>query len=1287
MSGFLTNLSPEVRRQVIDLLAQLGVERGRIDEILSGSSTVDHGALLGLGDNDHPQYALGTALTDEATLRANADIALGIRVDTADSGIADNVTDIGTNAAAIGVNAANIATNVTDIGTAQSAADAAQTDADTAQGAADAAQADADTAQAAAVAAQGSADGAQADIDQEIIDRVAADALKADITYVDAADALKADTTYVDAADALKADITYVDAADALKADITYVDAADALLAPIASPTFTGTVTVPDELTFPAGTGTKLKLSPGGAGANYTIGVSSQSMDFNTHLSGRFQFTQNWGAGTIGELDELGFQVGTAPTLGDHLTNKTYVDGEITATEGLVTDHINDFVDAHDAAGISYDGTLLSPTSKLWHPDTIIDLQNSNTTIIAEIDGRISAGDTDAIIDAINDWTGGDSTITNSDVFEAEVIVADAIAAGAVIASKIGANAVETSKLAATSVTAAKIATDTITATQIAAGTITTTEIDANTITAGNIAAGTITTTEIQAGTIVATDIASGTITATQIQAGTITTALMTANTIDGDRISAGTLDASKITAGSITTDRMTVGTIDGDRITTNTLDAAAITAGTITTDRMTANTIDGDRITAATLDAAKIVADSITANEIGANVITADEIQVGSLTTATMTANSIDGDRIAAGTLDATKITADSITAGQIDTGAITSDEISAFAITADKIATDALTSSNYIAPGTGGPYKSEVYTTETSLDWTGTTLTGTDSLFVVGDIGRQVLIAYSDEGWPSGPVSGSWVETFVEITGFTDANTVTVDTNVSTVPDLEWIGYFILPTAIGSDFAGAGAFFDLANGTLITKGLLVDGATGDLAVSGALEATSMVMLDGSGDPAVELTTSPDAVPSFSADAALQFGDSASIDNLWWGNDGFVSEAVGLYGSFSSSTTVPSAQVEVQHNITDAFFTASAREKKAATGSDGHWASLSLGSIGSVSFGAGDSAGNSMLLSAIESAGTWVMDASNGIDLDVDGDNIIAVHSAGADVIGQLGVEPAGSPPVVMGHVYGTSSKYGGVAGEAGYLLLTAGNTGNVNGTLYLRTKGTGSVVLGGGGINANRATFNATGMVLAGVSDCDAVDTNYGSAAAPAHSFTSDGDTGMYNESANSLAFATAGIRRVWLNTSFYARQVWYTASTAGFYARVIDSNGRMAYHSSSIRVKKDVEDMELDRAKDIVSKARPVWFRSKNEVDRGDHSFYGLIAEELAEVDPRFVQMRPEDDCGCEIPTDDEGVLPVDWIDYHTCDVHPGGIDYATLVAPLLAVVKDLSERLEVLEGKNK
>ena len=45
-------------------------------------------------------------------------------------------------------------------------------------------------------------------------------------------------------------------------------------------------------------------------------------------------------------------------------------------------------------------------------------------------------------------------------------------------------------------------------------------------------------------------------------------------------------------------------------------------------------------------------------------------------------------------------------------------------------------------------------------------------------------------------------------------------------------------------------------------------------------------------------------------------------------------------------------------------------------------------------------------------------------------------------------------------------------------------------------------------------------------------------------------------------------------------------------------------------------------------MVTNARPVWYRSKAPADREDWGFYGLIAEEMAEVDPRLVTFGYQD-----------------------------------------------------------
>jgi hypothetical protein len=69
-------------------------------------------------------------------------------------------------------------------------------------------------------------------------------------------------------------------------------------------------------------------------------------------------------------------------------------------------------------------------------------------------------------------------------------------------------------------------------------------------------------------------------------------------------------------------------------------------------------------------------------------------------------------------------------------------------------------------------------------------------------------------------------------------------------------------------------------------------------------------------------------------------------------------------------------------------------------------------------------------------------------------------------------------------------------------------------------------------------------------------------------------------------------------------------------------IDSNGQLGTLTSSVRFKEDVADMGGDSH--LVMQLRPVTFRYKAPYDDGSHRLqYGLIAEEVAKVDPELVQ----------------------------------------------------------------
>ena len=63
-------------------------------------------------------------------------------------------------------------------------------------------------------------------------------------------------------------------------------------------------------------------------------------------------------------------------------------------------------------------------------------------------------------------------------------------------------------------------------------------------------------------------------------------------------------------------------------------------------------------------------------------------------------------------------------------------------------------------------------------------------------------------------------------------------------------------------------------------------------------------------------------------------------------------------------------------------------------------------------------------------------------------------------------------------------------------------------------------------------------------------------------------------------------------------------------------------MLRSTSSERFKTDIEDIEPEYSSKIYE-MRPVFYRSLSSADNPDHGYWGLIAEEVAEIDPRLVQ----------------------------------------------------------------
>ena len=168
--------------------------------------------------------------------------------------------------------------------------------------------------------------------------------------------------------------------------------------------------------------------------------------------------------------------------------------------------------------------------------------------------------------------------------------------------------------------------------------------------------------------------------------------------------------------------------------------------------------------------------------------------------------------------------------------------------------------------------------------------------------------------------------------------------------------------------------------------------------------------------------------------------------------------------------------------------------------------------------------------------------------------------------------------------------------------------------------------------------------------------------------------------------------------------------TASAANMF--IDSSTGAVARSTSGEKYKEDIENMSPEIAEKVISAARPVWYRSVCETDQlpapatkdGRQSFYGLIAEEVAAIDPRFAfWTQPEESYEwIEEWSPAETVTRVDedgeeWVgttkepelqsrsrvlraDADRSLMVPDGVQYDRMVAPLILVAQSHKAQLD-------
>jgi hypothetical protein len=134
-------------------------------------------------------------------------------------------------------------------------------------------------------------------------------------------------------------------------------------------------------------------------------------------------------------------------------------------------------------------------------------------------------------------------------------------------------------------------------------------------------------------------------------------------------------------------------------------------------------------------------------------------------------------------------------------------------------------------------------------------------------------------------------------------------------------------------------------------------------------------------------------------------------------------------------------------------------------------------------------------------------------------------------------------------------------------------------------------------------------------------------------------------------------------------------YNSNTTNAANVFIASNGSFARSTSSIKYKTDVETLQ-DSYADAILNCRPVWYRSTTGNDNPEWGWWGFIAEEVAEIDPRLVFWKTT-----ETSHDDKGSV----VETPLESPEPEGVQYDRFVPHLLNLIKRQQQAIETLEAK--
>jgi len=319
-----------------------------------------------------------------------------------------------------------------------------------------------------------------------------------------------------------------------------------------------------------------------------------------------------------------------------------------------------------------------------------------------------------------------------------------------------------------------------------------------------------------------------------------------------------------------------------------------------------------------------------------------------------------------------------------------------------------------------------------------------------------------------------------------------------------------------------------------------------------------------------------------------------------------------------------------------------------------------------------------------------WFVDATERARIDSSGRLLVGTSSArsnlftGSNTSTTL-VEAAGSYVASAAHVFNANS----VAGPELVFGKTRGTTVGSN-TIVQSGDDIGGVWFTG----ADGTNFIAGAAIQAKVDGTPGANdmpgrlvfsTTADGASSPTERMriSSNGSLTVTGVAGSTHTLATNSAERVrWNDNGTYLTTLPTTAAAANAHIWTSSSPANLLMLStSSIRYKTEVEDLSHEKS-DALLNFRPVWYRSLCELDNKDWSWYGLIAEEVAEIEPRLVHWTYLDESYEQVENEDGSTAKQLKSD---AELVPNGVQYDRLTVLLLDLVQRQNKRIETLEAK--